>query len=103
MIRYRYIPFTFGKPKFAGKEAAPKTNTWKSSHKSSTQIPSKLSNEILLMCTVLQYDHDISSRNLSVQDKIYVIVIIYVQTNNQLLIGYILNRRNDNNICARLC
>jgi len=27
MIRYRYIPFTFGKPKFAGKEAAPKTNT----------------------------------------------------------------------------
>jgi len=23
MIRYRYIPFTFGKPKFAGKEAAP--------------------------------------------------------------------------------
>jgi len=27
MIRYRYIPFTFGKPKFAGKEAAPPTTS----------------------------------------------------------------------------
>lgn len=27
MIRYRYIPFTFGKPKFQGKEPAPEKNS----------------------------------------------------------------------------